>query len=80
MNKILLALATFAYLIIASNALYRHQVGKFDWDIKTIGDVERVHFFGPKTAFITKDSFIGVFFTHNGNIFNFSFLKKIRHG
>ena len=79
MNRIYLTLATFAILIIASNALYRHQVGKFDWDVRTIGDIERVRFLGSKTAFITKDGFIGVFLTHNGNTLYFLILNNLRN-
>lgn len=69
MAKILQTLFSLALLIIASNALYKHQAGKFDWEVRSIGDIDRVRFLSHKIAFVTKNGFIGVFQTSNGKLY-----------
>ncbi len=66
MSRILLLLSTFTLLIISSHALYKHQAGLFNWEIKTIGDIDRIQYLNNRAAFITKDGFYGVFSTANG--------------
>lgn len=66
MRKILLTLACLFLSFTISNALYRHQIGKYDWDYRTIGDLDQVHFLKFQVAFSTKDNFIGVFSAVDG--------------
>jgi len=66
MSKFLLAFASLALLFLSSSALYKHQVGEFDWNIRTIGDIEKLHFHGNRASFITKDGFIGTFAANTG--------------
>ena len=69
MTKFLFALLSLSLLLSTSNAIYKHQVGKYDWDIRTIGDIDKVHLQTFKAPFSTKDGFIGSFSTQNGTFF-----------
>jgi len=68
MSKFLLAFASLALLLVCSSALYKHQVGEFDWNIRAIGDIEKVQFQGNRASFVTKDGFIGTFAASTGEI------------
>ena len=78
MSKLLLAFVSLALLFLSTSALYRHQVGKFDWNIRTIGDIEKLQFVGNRVSFITKDGFIGSFSASTGMSYislKFTFLR-----
>jgi hypothetical protein len=72
MNKNLSIFITLACLLAFSRALYNTQVGMNDWNIRNIGDLDKVLFTSQKVAFKSKDNVIGSFGISRG-IFNLDF-------